>query len=101
RPSGLWMERSDSGGGNFQMTYHWHTVTERTDGTTLTNLSGYQIYTSASLLTPRASWTLVTTIAGNSWSSAATASAVNYYCVRAIDTNGLQSDWAQVLDDSS
>jgi hypothetical protein len=27
--------------------------------------------------------------------------AVDYYCLRAIDTNGLVSDWSQILDDSS
>ena len=101
RPSGLWIERVDAGGGNFNMTYHWHAVTERTDGSALSNLSGYQIYTSASLLTPRAQWTLVTTVGGTSWPTTANTSVVNYYSLKAIDANGLQSDWTEILDDSA
>ena len=100
RPSGLWIERVSAGGVNFNMTYHWHLVSERTDGSALANLAGYQIYQSPSLLLPRAQWTLLTTVPTESWSTTANTNAVNYYSIRAIDTNGLQSDWTEVMDDT-
>ena len=85
RPSGVWIERTDKGGGTFQMGYHWHRVTERTDGSALSNLTGYEIFVSSSLLVPRAQWTLLTTVPGESWSTTANANAVNYYSLRALD----------------
>ena len=100
RPSGLWAERTASGGGNFQITYHWHRVTERVDGSAVNNLTGYEIYVSSSLLLPRAQWTLLTTVGTESWSATANPAQVNYYCLKAIDGNGLRSDWTQILDDS-
>src|SRR5436305_1419858 len=47
-------------------------------------------------------WTLLTVVEPGTqqWTAMATESTVNYYCLRAIDSAGLQSDWTQVIDDS-
>jgi hypothetical protein len=101
RPSGLWLERTDRGGGTFQVTIHWHRVTERTDGSALTNLAGYEIFTAPSLLLPRAQWTALPNVTSEEWSTTTAANgAVTYYCLKAVDANGLESDWTQIVDDS-
>ena len=94
------MERTANGATSFQVKYHWHRVSERTDGSALGNLAGYEVYTAASLLTPKDQWTLLTTVTTEEWDTIASQDAVNYYCFRAIDTGGLRSDWTQVVDDS-
>lgn len=100
RPLGFWMERTSTGGGNATITYHWTRVTQRDDGTSLTNLAGYQIYVSTSLYTPRSSWTLQTTVAAEDWPTTALDSDVRYYSVRTVDTSGNLSEWSQIVDDS-
>lgn len=100
RPLGFWAERTDTGGGNASITYHWTRVTQRDDGTTLSNLAGYRIYVSSSLYTPRASWTLQTTIGTEDWPTTAVASDVRYYSVRTVDSGGNLSEWSQILDDT-
>jgi hypothetical protein len=94
-PSGFWAE------GAGVVTYHWRVVSQRTDGSTLTNLAGYEIYQSNNVLTPLNQWVLVTTVTTNSWTTTATPGSPSYYCVRAIDAAGLQSAYTHVIDDTN
>ena len=55
-------------------------MTERTDGSPLTNLAGYKVYQSNSLLIPRSQWTYVTTVAGLNWSMAQNAGVAIIAC---------------------
>ncbi len=98
-PPGLTAVRTQTGAATFQLNFQWHPVTLRTDGTALTNLTGYQIFQSTSLLTPRSQWVLVTTVTTEGWTTT-TDGSVSYYAWKTIDTNGETSDWSQVLDDS-
>ena len=96
-PGGYWAETS---GG--VVTYHWRTVTERVDGSPLTNLAGYEIYVSSNIVAPKNLWVLVTTAPTNSWStSEASGASPSYYSIRAVDTNNLASDYTHAMDNSA
>ncbi len=99
-PSGFSLTRTQIGASLFQVDFVWHAVGERTDGTTLSNLHGYKIYVSTSLLAPRSSWVNVSTPTTESWSTT-TDGTVHYYAFRTVDDDGQVSDWSRVLDDSS
>ena len=95
-PNGLWGARTSTQG-----TYRWTQVTQRTDGTPLTNLAGYQIFGSNTLLAPRSSWAQVAAVTEEVWSTTFSAASANYYCVRTVDTNGRVSDYSHIMDDTS
>jgi hypothetical protein len=99
-PGGYWAE-SQTTGGVFTATYHWEEVTERMDGSPLTNLAGYQIYVSSNILAPAAEWVLVTTVTTNAWSVASSPGSPAYYAVRAVDTLGLASGYTHAIDSSA
>jgi hypothetical protein len=93
---GIWLE---SAGG--QIKIHWTPVTKRTDGSNLMNLAAYQIFTSNNLLTPRSQWAMATSVGTTQWATTPTPNVVTYYCLKAIDTNLIDSDFSQVVDDSA
>lgn len=99
-PTGFSLTRTQTGPSAYQIDFQWHAVTERTDGSAMTNLFGYQIYTSTSLLQARSQWVVVSTPAAASWTTT-TDGTVTYYALKTIDTDGQTSDWSRVLDDSS
>jgi hypothetical protein len=99
-PSGFWADGQAVGSAN-SVTYHWETVTERVDGSPLTNLAGYQIYVSKNILAPTSEWILVTTVTTNAWSMTAFPGVASYYAVRAVDAGGLASGCTHGIDDSS
>jgi hypothetical protein len=99
-PPGLTAIRTQTGTNTFQIAFSWHPVTLRTDGTSLINLAGYEIFTSTSLLTPRGQWVNISTPTTESFTTTTNAS-VTYYAWRTVDSNGELSDWSQVLDDSA
>ena len=100
RPIGLWGERVSAGVNTFTVTFHWRPVTQRTDGSALTNLAGYQVYTTQNLLSARETWTLKTVSPTENWPTTVPSDAVTYYTFRTIDTSGLVSDWSDIMDDS-
>src|SRR5205823_5023126 len=59
------------------------------------------LYQSNSLLTPRDQWPAVASLPGLTWTTTATASLVNYYCLKAVDTNGVESGFSAIMDDTS
>jgi len=97
-PTGFWAERELIATNQWKVTYHWHVVAKRTDGSALANLVGYQLYKSSSLLTPRAQWSLVGTLPSETWEET-TDGSVTYYCWKAVDGGGLSSDWSVIMDD--
>lgn len=99
-PSGFSLTRTQTGANTFQIDFQWHTVTERSDGSALSNLYGYKIYVSTSLLTPRSQWVNVSTPTLPNWTTT-TNSDVSYYSLRTVDADGQLSDWSRILDDSS
>jgi hypothetical protein len=66
----------------------------------LTNLAGYRIYQSDNVLTPRSGWALVATVGSETWTTTSTVTDTNYYCWTAVDANGLESDYSQIMDDT-
>jgi hypothetical protein len=94
-PYGFSAERTTAG----VVTYQWHNATQRTDGSPLTNLAGYQIYSSADLFKPIALWTLVATVTDPQWTTTAGAGP-NYYYVLTVDLAGQTSTLAHILDDT-
>ena len=99
-PPGLTAVRTQTGPSTFQIAFQWHHVGLRTDGSTLANLTGYQIYKSTSLLAPRSQWVNISTPTTESWTTT-TDGSVSYYAWRTVDTNGMTSAWSQVLDDGA
>lgn len=99
-PSGFVVTRTQTAPSTYQIDIQWHAVAERSDGSALTNLAGYKIYVSSSLLTPRSSWVNVSTPAVESYTTTSDGS-VHYYSFRTVDTDGQLSDWSRILDDSS
>ena len=99
-PSGYWAE-GQAAGNAFTATYHWDAVTERVDGTPLTNLAGYEIYKSKNILAPTSEWILVTTVPTNSYPVTPVGGSEAYYAVRAVDSAGLESDYTHAIDDSA
>lgn len=99
-PTGFFLTRSQTGPSAFQVDFQWHAVSEREDGSVLSNLAGYKIYTSTSLLTPRSQWVNISTPTTESWSTT-TDGSVSYYALRTVDADGQVSDWSRVVDDSS
>ncbi|HVO32852.1 MAG TPA: fibronectin type III domain-containing protein, partial [Elusimicrobiota bacterium] len=99
-PGGFWAE-GRTVGDTFQITYHWRDVTQRTDGSPLTNLAGYQVYASSNILIPESQWVLVATAPADSWSTSSSAGSPAYYAVRAYDTNNLESAITHAIDDSA
>ncbi len=98
-PTGFSVTRTQTGASTFAIDFTWHAVTERTDGTTLSNLDGYIIYTSTSLLTPRSQWVALSTEPVANWTTTSNGS-ITYYTLRTIDADGQMSDFSRVLDDS-
>ena len=78
-------------GSSYRVTYNWRAVTERIDGSALTNLAGYEIYASSNILAPQNEWVLITTVTATSWSTTGNPNDPEYYALRAIDTSGLNS----------
>ncbi len=101
RPTGLWGERSEAGGGNVQLRYHWRAVSLYEDGSVISNLAGYQIYSSSSLFTPKSAWTLVTVSPDEEWETTVASDQVTYYSIRAVDGGGAVSEWTEIIDGSA
>ena len=99
-PSGYWAA-AQTIGSSYQVTYHWRAVTERTDGSPLTNLADYEIYISSNVLAPMNQWVLVTTVTATSWTTAAAPNSPAYYALRAVDTGGVQSGYTHIIDDGA
>jgi hypothetical protein len=95
RPYGFWAERSGT-----TVVYHWHSVMQRTDNSTLTNLAGYQVYASGDLFKPLAQWTLVATVPDANWTTTAGAGPMYYY-LETVDLAGQVSAPSHVMDDTT
>ena len=98
-PGGFWAGGATVGSA-YQVTYHWRAVTERTDGSPLTNLVGYQIFKSNNILAPENEWVLISTITDTSWTTTSDPNSTAYYAVRAIDASELTSGYTHSIDDS-
>lgn len=73
-----------------QATLNWTPPTRRTDGTTLTNLAGYRVYTNTTN-TPPATFTAVNNASAVGFTLASLSPGLRYFWLSAVDANGLES----------